>query len=305
MVGPPLELLMAFGKVAERASITVAARDLGVSKATISKQLSELEAILGVVLFARTTRKLTLTDAGHKAYQRTRTIMIEAELLAEEAHDSQVAPRGRLKIAAPHAFSAHWLADRLPEFLRDYPDIQLEIEVDDRTIDVIEQGFDGAVRISSMPDSSLIARRLAPIQRHVVAAPAYWDRYGRPSHPSELVSHNCLRYANIADYSTWRFSAPAGDEVKVRVEGSVIQHGGNIELPIMRAGMHVAILPDFMVCNDVREGRLEIGLTDWKIPELTLHLLTPPGRGKTKRLEVFTEFLVRNFGGRVSPWKLL
>lgn len=300
----PLELLASFGKVSELGSITGAAHSLGMSKATVSKQISELEARLGVVLFARTTRKLTLTDAGKRAFARTSLILAEADLLAEDAHESSAAPRGRLKIAAPLTFSSLWLAPLLPSFMQEYPEIELEIVVDDRKVDVIAQGFDGAVRIGAMPDSSLIARRLASIKRYLVGAPGYWMKHGRPRHPSDLTAHNCVRYANLTDYSNWHFHNVDKGDVRVRVSGNLTLNGGNIELPIMRAGLGAAILPDFIICHDVSAGLLEIGLHDWQVPDLTLHFLTPPGRSKSKRLDVFTQFLVKHFGSRVAPWQV-
>jgi DNA-binding transcriptional LysR family regulator len=304
MAGLPLELLTSFGKIAEHASITLAARDLGLSKATVSKHLNELEARLGVVLFARTTRMLTLTHAGEKAYSRTKTILDEADLLTEEAHDSAAAPRGQLKIAAPGTFSRLWLSDILPEFMVKYPEIKLDVSVDDRTVDLIKDGFDGALRISAMPDSSLIARRLAPVKMYLVGAPGYWKKHGKPSHPHQLVDHHCIRYANLRDQSTWKFHDAAGIEARVAIEGNLTVNGGGMEMPALRAGLGIAILPDFAVCHDVREGRLETAMCEWTAPDLTLHFLTPPGRGKPKRLQVFTDFLVHHFGGRVSPWHL-
>jgi DNA-binding transcriptional LysR family regulator len=300
----PLELIINFEKIAARGSITRAAIDLAVSKATVSKHLSELETRLGVILFARTTRALTLTAAGQKAYGRARAIMDEADLLFDEAQESRASPSGYLKIAAPQAFSQLWLADILPSFIAAYPDIELEIAVDDRTVDLIQEGFDAALRISAMPDSSLTARQLAKVRLHLVGAPSYWQKSGYPTHPDDLVHHNCIRYANLKDQSNWRFADALGNQARVRVRGSLTLNGGGMEMPSLCAGVGIAVLPDFAVCHDVRAGKLETVMPDWHSPELTLHLLTPPGRGKPKRLEVFTDFLVSHFGGKIPPWKL-
>jgi DNA-binding transcriptional LysR family regulator len=304
MAAVALEYLITFAKVAERTSITLAARDLGLSKATVSKQISELEARLGVILFARTTRSLMLTEAGHKAILRTKRIMDEADLMAEDAQDSRLTPAGRITIAAPQTFSRLWLADALPDFMIKFPQISLELSTDDRIVDLISGGFDAALRISSMPDSSLVARRVAPIKLCLVAAPRYWAKHGQPSHPDELSRHACMRYSNTPDRSYWRFSGPDGQEARVKIDGPLTVNGGDIEMPALRAGLGIALLPDFAICRDVRAGHLEVAKLPWHAPDLTLHLLTPPGRSKPKRLEVFTDFLVSSFGGRVPPWGL-
>lgn len=304
MAGLALEFLIAFAKVAERTSITAAARELGLSKATVSKQISELESKLGVILFARTTRSFMLTDAGHRALLRTKRILDEATLMAEDAHDSRVVPAGRLLIAAPQTFSRLWLADILPQFMVAYPQINLELSTDDAIIDLISGGFDAALRISAMPDSSLVARQLASINLCLIASPAYWAQHGQPNHPQDLVNHACFRYSNTPDQSFWRFVGPDGQDVRVRVNGPLTVNGGDIEMPALRAGLGIALLPDFAVCRDVRAGLLQLSDLKWQASSLKLHLLTPPGRSKPKRLEVFTDFLVKNFGGRTPPWAL-
>jgi DNA-binding transcriptional LysR family regulator len=302
-MGLDLDLLKTFARVAERASITAAARDLSLSKATVSKQISELEARLGISLFARTTRTLSLTDAGVSAFTRARRIMDEAEAIQEEARATKFSPRGRLKIAAPLAFARRWLGPALPSFMTAYPDIHLDFHLDDRTIDLIGEGLDAAIRIGSMPDSSFLARQIAPVRLHVVASPKYWAARSKPTHPQDLSMHCCFQYLNSPD-PLWRFSGPQGQEEKVRVEGPLSFNGGEIELPALCAGLGVAVLPDFIVHEEVGKGRLETALEDWRLGELTLHLLTPPGRGRPKRLDVFSDFLVQTFGKKPALWQL-
>jgi DNA-binding transcriptional LysR family regulator len=299
-----LDLLTTFAKVAERASVTAAARDLNLSKATVSKQIAELEQKLGVLLFARTTRLFSLTESGQRAYVRAQRIMAEAEALVDEARETRDLPRGNLKIAAPQAFARLWLADLLPEFIRAYPEISLEFGVDERTVDMVKDNFDVAIRIGTMPDSSLLARKLAPVRLFTVASPAYWKKHGKPRRPEDLALHCCFRYTNTPNYSLWRYIDGEGNDLRVRVQGPITTNGGQIEMPALREGLGVAYLPDFLVCEDVRAGRLERALEDWCSPELTLHLLSPPGRGKPKRLEVFADFMITKFGGRTPPWHI-
>jgi DNA-binding transcriptional LysR family regulator len=300
----PLDLLASFVSVAQFSSITAAARALNMSKATVSKQITELEGRLGIILFARTTRRLSLTDAGHAAFERARRIIDEAEALAEDALETQTAPRGLLRIAGPATFGQMWLTPILPAFLKAYPDISLELHLDDRPIDLIASGYDATLRIGTMPDSSLVARQLATIGLHLVASPAYWLRHQMPTHPDDLSSHACVRYLNAPDGPIWRFKGPAGELVKVRVDGPLAVNAGDAALPALCAGLGVALLPDFIICQEVRAGRLQVAMTDWQSPSLTLHLLTPPGRGKPKRLGVFTDFVAKHLGARPPPWAL-
>lgn len=303
-----LDALMSFLAVAERGGFTAAARQRGVSKATISKHVAELERALGVSLFARTTRTLTLTEPGRRALERARRIQEEAEALVEEAVDTRASPRGRLKIAAPLAFGQRCLSPVLPDFLRAYPEISLEFSFDDRTVDLVADGFDAAIRIGSMPDSSLLARQIAPVRLHLVAAPAYWHERGHPARPEELAMHACIRYANSEAGTLWSFTGPAGApdarEVRVRVAGPLCVNNGEVELATLRAGLGCAVLPDFMIAEDVRSGALATALPGWSAGERMLHLLTPPGRGRPRRLEAFSDHLVQRLGGRPPPWAL-
>ncbi len=298
----PLDLFAAFAAVAERGGFTAAARDLDSSKATVSKQVAELERRLGVMLFARTTRKLALTEAGETVLRRARRMIEEAEAAVEEAAEGRSALSGRLRIAAPLTFATRWLAPVLPDFLAAHPDVQLELDLDDRRTDLIADGFDAALRVSMLEDSSLTARQLTPVRLHVVASPAYWAARGRPARPEDLALHACFRYANLPTGSLWRFRAADGAEARVRVTGPLCVNNGDAELPALRAGLGVARLPDFIVQPDLDAGVLETALDAWSAEPLVLHLLTPPGRGASRRMRAFSDFLADRFGGGRAPW---
>lgn len=300
--GPPLDLLIVFARVADRGGFTAAARDLNLSKATVSKQIAELEARLGVQLFHRTTRRLGLTEAGERALVRAQRILEEAEALREEAAEARERPQGRLRIAAPLTFGLEYLAPALPDFFTAFPDIELELSLDDRMIDLIGDRFDAALRISAPADSSFLARRLAPCRPLVVAAPSYWKARGKPAHPDDLSRHACIRYANLPSGVMWRFEGPDGIEAQVRVDGPLSVNNGGAELPVVRAGLGVALLPDFIVWRDIESGALELALNDWRAPELTLHLLTPHGRSPPRRVRAFSDFVHERFGGGRAPW---
>lgn len=300
--GLSLDLFAIFARLAETGSFSQAARDLAMSKATISKRIAELEAGLGVTLLARTTRRAALTEAGEQVLRRAQKILEEAESAVEEARETRAVARGRLKIAAPLGFALRYLAPTLPDFFRAYPDIALDLSLDDRVVDLIAGGFDAALRIGEMPDSSFTARKLAPVHAHVVAAPSYWRAHAKPTTPEELAGHACIRYANTASGMIWRFTGPDGRLVNARVDGPLCVNNGDVELPTICAGIGVARLPDFLIWRDVAEGRLETALETWRPAPMALHLLTPSSRAHPRRLRAFSDFLFDTFGGGRAPW---
>lgn len=295
-----LDLFVVFARVAESGSFSKAARDLGLSKATVSKRVAELEAALGVGLVARTTRRAALTEAGERTLVRAQRIIEEAEAARAEAVEARASPKGRLRISAPITFGVRYLARLLPEFLTAYPDIDLDLSFADKTVDLIGDGYDAAVRIRTMEDSSLVARKLAPVHAHVVAAPAYWNRHGRPTRPEELARHVCFTYANVP--SNWRFETAAGERVSVRVESRFTYDNADAIEPALCAGLGVARQPDFIAWQDLASGKLEAVLEDWAGPDMWLHLLTPPGRGAPKKMRAFSDFMHDHFGAGRAPW---
>lgn len=299
---PPLDLFVSFERVAESGSVSAAGKALGLSKATVSKQLTALETAMGVSLISRTTRRVALTEAGTQLLVRARRIIEEAECAMEEAGEARLAPRGRLKITAPLSFGLTYLAPILPEFMQVYPEIQLDIAVEDKTIDLIGGGYDAALRISGMPDSSLTARRLAPVKVILVGAPSYWNKRGRPTNPAELSEHACFHYVNAPSGTLWKFSGPEGASIGVKVDGPLCANTGDMALPALYAGLGCALLPDFIVWQALADHRLENPLPAWQAGPLTLHLLTPPGHSVPRKLRVFSDFLVEHFGGGRAPW---
>lgn len=297
-----LDLFVVFARVAESGSFSKAARDLGLSKATVSKRVAELEAALGVGLVARTTRRAALTEAGERTLARAQRIIEEADAARDEAVEARSSPKGRLRISAPITFGVRYLAALLPDFLSAYPDIDLDLSFADKTVDLIGDGYDAAVRIRALEDSSLVARKLAPVQGHVVAAPAYWDRHGRPQRPEDLTRHVCFSYANVS--SLWRFENAAGERVSVRVENSRLTYDNADAIePAVCAGVGLARQPDFIAWRDIASGKIEAVLEDWQAgPEMWLHLLTPPGRSAPRKMRVFSDFLHDHFGAGRAPW---
>src|SRR6266567_4178574 len=195
---PDFEGLAMFAKVAEERSFAAAARTMGVSVATVSRAVTRLEERLGGRLFNRTSRRLALTDYGHMLAERATKIYAEAEEAEDFARETSSRPRGLVKLAAPLSFGARWVAPLLPEFFRTYPDISVDLHLTDAHADLIGDGFDAALRVAILEDSSLVARLIAPVRRFVVASPTYLSRYGRPQHPHDLGAHQCLTYDTSA-----------------------------------------------------------------------------------------------------------
>lgn len=285
-----------FAAVVEHRSFTAAAEALGVSKATVSKAVTRLEASLGTALFHRTSRRLSLTESGRPLADHARRILAEAEAAEEAARDGATALSGTIRVAAPMTFGLMHVAPAVADFIADHPGISIDLHLSDEKIDIIEMGFDMALRIASLPDSSLRARRLGDVHAHVVAAPAYLERRGTPSHPAQLAEHDCLIYTNVATPDIWRFRNAAREEVVVRLKGPIRTNNGDAMIPALCAGLGIAVLPGFIVDAHIASGRLVTILPDWMRPDpVGLHLVSPPGALRPARVERLIEFLAQRF----------
>jgi DNA-binding transcriptional LysR family regulator len=289
---PDLEGLAVFAKVVEFRSFSGAAAELGMSKATVSKIISRVEGRLGARLFNRTSRRLALTDAGRLLSERAARILADGEAAEDEALAQSAAPRGLVRLAVPMSFGLTRVAPLLPDFLAAFPEVSVDLHLSDATVDLIGEGFDAALRITTaMQDSSLIARRLCGVPLVTVAAPAYLRRFGRPQHPSDLARHVCFGYAYLATPDQWRFENAAGDVVSVKPHGVLRANNGDALMPALLAGAGLAVLPDFIVGAAVAEGRLESVMTGWTRTAGGLFLVTPPGGPRPARVEALVSFL--------------
>ena len=293
---PDLEGLAVFAKVAELRSFALAAKDLELSKATISKAIARLEKRLGARLFNRTSRRLALTDAGQLLLDRAARILAEGEAAESEVHAQSASPRGLVRLAVPMSFGLREVAPLLPEFLAEYPGVSVDLHLSDELVDLIGAGFDAALRIAALPDSSLRARRLRGVNRYLVAAPAYLKRQGRPSHPRDLLHHACLCYAYLPTPDVWRFVNKAGEVVQVRPAGPLRANNADALAPALFAGLGLAVQPDFVVGEAIEDGRLEVVMPDWSPPPIALHLVMPPGGPRPARVEVLAAFLSERLG---------
>src|SRR3954454_3504 len=292
---PDFEGLAIFAKVAELRSFASAAGELALSKATVSKAVSRLEQRLGARLFNRTSRRLALTDAGQKLAERATRLLADGEDAENEALSQSAAPRGLVRLAVPMTFGVKAVAPLLPEFLEQYPQVVIDLHLSDAMVDLIGEGFDAGLRIASLPDSSLIARRLCAMPRHTVASPAYLKRYGRPTHPMHLAQHRCFGYSYLSNPGTWHYTSSTGEQASVRPAGPLRVNNGEALMPALLAGLGIADLPDFIVGEAIASGEVEVILQDWKQAEGAVHLVTPPGGPRPARVEVLADFLAKHF----------
>ena len=290
---PDFEGLAMFAKVAEERSFAAAAKAMGVSVATVSRAVTRLEERLGGRLFNRTSRRLALTDYGRTLAERASRIYADAEQTEDVARKASSRPRGLVKLAAPLSFGTRWVAPILPKFFRRYPDIAVELHLTDAQTDLIGDGFDAALRIAVMKDSSLVARLIVPVRRFVVASPGYIARHGRPRHPRDLAAHQCLSYANRAKHDVWRFThLKTGEESAVTPNGQLRVTSVEALLPTVLEGLAITELPEFVATQYFAEKQLEPILADWSLPEGGLYFVTPTARARPAKVSALADFVI-------------
>jgi DNA-binding transcriptional LysR family regulator len=285
-----LEGMAVFVKVAELGGFSAAAQAMGLSKSAVSKQVSAMEERLGVRLLNRTTRRLALTEAGEAYRDWCARILQEVEEAELEAGRHGSEPRGRLKVSAPMTFGFLHLSPMIPEFLARHPLVEVDLTLDDRIVDLLAEGFDLALRIGSMRDSSLVARRLATARQVCAASPAYLAARGAPAEPEDLQRHACLRYTYTRAPDLWEFVR--GGEVRaVRVHGSFRANNGDALRTAALRGLGVVFLPDFIVGDDLERGALVRLLTAWDTAEVPIQAVWPSQRHLSAKLRAFIDFL--------------
>ena len=292
-----LDAMAVFARVVEAESFSQAARELGLSKSAVSKQVSRLEEALGLRLLNRTTRRQSLTEAGTAFYEGCRRVVAEAEAAEQAVTQLATAPRGRLKVNAPMSFGVRHIGPVLPAFMARYPELSVEMALNDRVVDLVEEGFDVGVRIMGLTDSSLIARRLAPNRWVLCAAPDYIAARGVPGSIGELKEHDCLLYSYQVAGGVWRLNGPGGER-RLRVTGRLRINNGDALLAAALGGLGIVLLPCFICGEDLRAGRLVHILPEWSEPaDTAVYAVYPAARHLSPKVRVFVDFLAERFGG--------
>ena len=292
---PDLEAWAVFAKVVEMGSFAKAADELGLSQATVSKAITRLEARLETALFHRTSRKMSLTESGSAAVERAARILEEGEAVECEVAAQSTSPRGLIRLAAPMSFGIGHLAPILPEFMSTYPDISLEVDFSDEIVDLIDRRFDVALRISSLADSTLLARRMCAVRLLLVGSPEYLERHGRPEHPQELGRHRTLFYMNSHLGDAWRFKHKRHGDFAIGIPSQLRVNNAEALTPVLLAGLGLALQPEFLVWEELQSGKLEQVLSEWIAPPIALHIVTPPHRARPMRVQLLIDYLARCF----------
>lgn len=281
-----------FVKVVECGSFTAAAERLSLSKSVVSKYVTRLENRLGARLLNRTTRRLSLTEAGRAFHERSQSGLQELEEAEAEVLRMQAKPRGTLRLNTPMSFGIMHVAPALPDFMKQYPEVSIDMNLDDRKVNVVEEGFDISIRIADLPDSSLVARRLGPCRHAIVAAPDYLGRYGTPSTPYELQQHNVItfRYQDTAHH--WHFRSPGNETISVPVTGSIQMNNSLALREALLGGAGITRTPTFVVGQDIQDGRLQPILTDYETLEISIYLVYPQRRHLSPKVRAFIDFFV-------------
>lgn len=294
--------LQVFARVAGSGSLSAAGRELGLSQTMVTKHIAALETRLGIKLFHRTTRRLSITEAGRNYLESVERILAELEAADAGIAADRFEPRGLLRLNAPVSFGSRQIAPLLAEFAKRYPRVQVELGLNDRLVDLAEEGWDVAVRIGSLEDSSLIARRLAPCRTILAAAPSYLQANGTPRTVADLNAHNCLGYtlSQVTGADRWKFGSRG--EVAVKVSGPLRANNGDALRAAAIAGEGIIYQPTFIVADDLRAGTLVHLVLDHPTIEFAgIYAVYLSDRNPPAKLRAFIDFLVERFSP-LPPW---
>ena len=290
-----------FVAVVENGGFSAASRTLGVSKSAVSKRINQLENHLGVLLLHRTTRKLSLTEAGERYYEHAAQALSAAGKAEDAVTELQGEPQGKLKISSPMSFGRLHVAPLIPKFMQRYPKLQIDLVMDDRNIDLVADGIDVAIRSGDMPDSTLIARKLAPLRQVLCASPTYIDHYGIPITPSELSERNCILFSYSGDANEWTLNKGDKSEA-VMVSGSYRVNNSEAILKALREGVGIGRLPTFVAGPDLKAGNLVRILESYHIPDHTFYAVFPERQYLPAKVRAFLDFAIEYFGGNQPYW---
>jgi DNA-binding transcriptional LysR family regulator len=297
-----LDSMRAFVRVVEFGSFAAAARNLDLSPAMVTKHVAHLERRIGALLLHRTTRQVRPTEVGQAYFERCLALLSDFEAAESEASAGVTTPRGPLRVTAPNEFSPY-LGQMTAEFLRLYPEVDLSLDFSNRFVNVVEEGYDVAIRISASLDSSLVGRRIATSRAHIVASPAYIDRHGHVEDPQMLAGHPCLSYGIPSASDEWTFQK-GSETKKIRVKNKLVSTRAEPLILAARAGAGISWLPTFVCGQDLREGKLISLFPDHHVGSLEVYVLHPHRRFVPTKVRAFIDVLTKSLNPREveDPW---
>lgn len=290
-----------FVAVVECGSFSLAAEKLGVTKSAVSKRVTQLEDELGIRLLNRTTRKLSLTEAGKRYYDHVSQALALAQQGMDAVTELQGEPKGKLKITAPMSFGVLYIAPIIAEFLEQFPKVTIDLQLEDQMVDLIEGEFDLAIRIGNLPISNLVAKRLVNCKSVLCASPEYINRNGSPQKPSDLIGHNCLVYSYFRGGSEWTFEQQH-NEFKVIPKGNFIVNNSEAIRRALIEGLGVGQLPTFLVSKDILSGKLQPIMTPYSLPEHAIYAVFPERKHLPHKVRAFMEFVADKLGRDKPVW---
>jgi DNA-binding transcriptional LysR family regulator len=295
--------LTTFAKVVELGSFARAADRLSVSTSAVSRQVAELEAHLDVRLLNRTTRRLSLTEAGQAFYERCVQLLADLEETESSVRAAAVEPKGTLRITCGVTFGERYLAAAIAEFAGRHPQVSFDLDLSDRAVDLVEEGFDLAIRIGPIGHQALVSRRIGTTQFVCCASPGYLARYRAPSTPEDLVHHACLVYTYAAVASAWTFESRDGTRHTPRIAPRHRTNNGRMLVELAAAGLGIVLEPDFILAPEVRSGRLQRVLPDYQPPRSPIAAVYPSRRHLSAKVRTFVDFLAERYAQR-QEWAL-
>jgi DNA-binding transcriptional LysR family regulator len=293
--------MKAFTRVVEAGGFSAAAEQLGLSRAIVSKAVLDLERDLGARLLERTTRRVNVNEIGLAYYEKCVRILAdleEADRSVQQLHDE---PRGILRVTAPVSFSLLHMKTVITAYLTQYPDVSLSLTLNDRFVDLIDEGYDVAIRITRLDDSSMIARHIAPAKRVLCAAPSYLQKHGIPETPADLIRHQCLGYGASVRPDEWTLVGPDGART-IRVSGPLSSNNGDLLACAARDGLGITLLPTFIIGGDVASNALTVVLPEHRPTDIGIYAVYPPNRHLAAKVRTFIDILTKHFNPQ-PPWE--
>jgi DNA-binding transcriptional LysR family regulator len=291
-----LTSMAVFLRVVEKGGFSATAEEFGVSPTMLGKHVRALEERLGGRLLNRTTRSQSLTELGRTCYERCKQVIADVEEIENTASEMRVAPRGVLRVNAPTSFGSMQLSPALGEYLERYPEVRVDLTLNDRIVDLAEEGFELAIRVGALADSGLVARKLAPFHTVACASPAYLARHGKPKTPRDLSGHNCLVFSYANRGHLWPFQGPSGKQT-ISIKGSLqINSGAALRMAALK-GLGIIMQPEALVADDIVAGRLVRVLPRYESTPRPMHMVYLPDRRLSPKLRSFIDFVIERFGG--------